>query len=1093
MRTLLRIPVLAATAAVLLVPSLAVSVPLAQASAVASAGGTSTVTLAASPKLGVSQVKIPSQLFGAEVKSAAVTAEVACSGSPKLTLSVTRPGGQSLGSGSTWNSSGGASCGAGTASLPVTRAVRQAAGNDWQTFTFKVAGPSGTKISSPKLRVTYAQRAAAPSSLAVSAGSLKDAPCAGASAPAVAPGTAATMQAGAYDSAGAPAATRFTYWLKGSPKKTSVTAAPALSGQTAKAAVPASFTKGLAGNAVVDWTASAVDASGASASSSSAVCSMAVAAGAEQGAPAITGGPSGDPVPGTQETWTVSAASASQPGATPTAVVWGLDDPPPVSDPPSDQVTPLASGATSAQVRVIVPSPGPHAFYAYVEYSDGSVSTTATSTFTAASDPLVSCPDFASALSSTGCVQADGTTPAASTAANTMISNGSGDKSGTADADGSGSSFPASELETAGWKPGGTVTIDGAALTLPQFGSSTSGRDNLLAAGQTIGMGGARGSSLVFLVAGTTTNTSAPAPSQIGEPVSPVLPQGSGVTGQDCDLYQASQAGTNCEPAPEGTIAYTGAPAQNYALEAPGWKKTTPSFAAVTLPGRATPGGLATDHTTGLYAVTVPLNPRAPVASVTLPDIGATVAAATGFDWPAIHIAGIAVANTATATPGSLAGTVANAAGPWTGAWASPPEAPRAPQAGTAYGNQTIRLVTQVSTGGIQVSAAGGASAGIAARLRLSDALADTGTAPLSIGAVTVAPQSSGAAVSSTPLPVTFNLAKSVTIPEGTDVYSDPVILPALTPGEHLAVSVYLTGSYPTLPTGTLCSACTEYAAASGSGDHTVNTDGSSFSGTGTANGTYSTIVTGIDVLAAATSPKPAVSVLGNGVIDGSASGSAAIPGAARVSDDLASSLALQPGGPAFGVVNGGVEANQVLGDADTGPGSSGGPAALSRLARDVLAEPGIGTVVIDQGDEDLIQGTSEQNLYINGLAELSRELTAWGITTIWATQSACYGYAPCTTSADNARSTINTDLLSQGMAPGEDCSSHAIAPCQYTADFATPVAQPDLTGYPDELTSGADAGDHVNLTPAGYAAETRTIPVIAGSTPLAADVPPSY
>ena len=1086
MRTWLRMPVLAATAAALLVPSLAVSVPAARASA--NPDGTVTMTIPAASKDGAYQVKVPSRLDGASVTSASVTSRVACSGSPKLTLWVSRPGGQPLGGG-IWHASRDVTCGSGTASFPVTGAVRQAAGNDWRTFTFKVSGPSGTKVSSPKLRVTYVQPAAVPSSPAVSAGSLKNAPCAGSPLPAISPGTAATMQAGAYDSAGAPVTTRFTYWVKGSPEKTSVTSAPARSGQTSKATIPASFTRGLARNAVVDWSASAVSPS---ASSPSAVCGMAVSAAAAQGAPVISGGPSSDPVPGTQETYTVTAAAAAQSGVTPAAVAWGLDNPPPASGPDSSQTVSIASGGTSAQVQVVVPSPGPHAFYAYVRYSDGSISDTATSAFTAGSDPAISCPDFASALTSTGCVQADGTTQATSTAANTMISNGSGDASGTADADGFGSSLPASQLQAAGWKPGGNVIVDGATFTLPQFGSSSSGNDNLLAAGQTIGMGGAQGSSLVFLAAGTDTDTSAPPPSQVKQPMSPVPAAGTPVTGQVCDRYQTSIAGTNCQPAPSGTITYTGASPQTYDLEAPDWQKMNASQSVVTLSQHSTSSGLAAGSP-GLYAVSVPLNPQAPVASVTLPDVGALARVATGVGWPAMHILGVAVANTTTSTPGNLPSSIANAAGPWTGGWASPPEAPRAPQAGTSYSNQTIRLVTQVSTGGTQVSASGGAAAGIAVRLRLSDALADVGTGPLNIGAVTVAPQSSGAAVSGTPVPATFDTSQSVTIPEGGDVYSDPVILPALTAGEQLTVSIDLTGSYPSLPTATYCSACTEYVSASGSGDQTANTDGSPFSGTGTATGDFSSILTGVDVLNAGTTPKPTVSVLGNGVIDGNASGSAAIHSADRVSDDLASSLRMQPGGPAFGVVNGGVEANQVLGDADTGTGSSGGPAALSRLARDVLAEPGIGTVVIGQGNEDLIHGTSEQDLYTNGLAELSRELTAWGITTIWTTQSACYGYAPCTTSVDNARSTINADLLSQGMPPGENCSANAVPPCQYTADFAKAVAQPDLTGYPDELTSGADAGDHVNLSPAGYTAQTRTIPVIAGSTPLAADVPPSY
>ena len=1137
MRGSVRIPVLAATSAALLVPSLAVSAASAsaaspgagaspassagtasapparrppsaparpgtgrQASEVAAAlrqarssgrpvplpGGTAadpdgsfTVTLAAVPARGLYQARVPSQLRGATVESASVTAGVACPGPARVTLSVTRPDGRPL-AGGAWSASRGVACGARGASLPVTGAMQRAAGDGWRTITFRLRTPSGTKASSPSLRVTYVRPPAVPSGLAVSSGSLKDAVCAGSSSPAVAPGMAVTMRAGVYDSAGSPASARFTYWVRGSARKMSATSSPVLSGGTAQAVIPASFTRGLTKGSVVDWTATAVSRPSSS-SSPSAVCAVVVNAAAVQGAPVISGGPSGDPVPGTQETWTVTAAAASQSGVTPTAVVWGLDAPPPVSGPPADQVISIAAGATSAQVHMVVPSSGPHAFYAYARYSDGSVSGTATSQFTAASDPAVSCPTFASALSGTGCVQADGVTPATSAAANQMIANGSGGTNGTADGDGSGNALPADALSAAGWTAGGTVTADGATFALPGFGTSASADDNLLAAGQTIGMpAGSQGTSLVFLAAATASDAKAPPPSGLGYVMSPEFPEGTSVAGQDCDVYQSGQ-GTGCVPAPEGTITYaagSGAPVQNYDLEVPDWRNAASQAAVVTLPQFASGSGTQSGAA-GLYAISVPLNPQAPVASVTLPDVGAVVQAAAGVPWSAVHIFGVAVANTTTATPGSLLGSVSpQAAGPWTGAWASPPEGSFAPQSGSSYGNQTIRLVTQASMGGTAV------------RLRLSDALAAEGTAPLSVGAVTVAQQSSGAAVSGTPVAVTFGGVASVTIPEGGDVYSDPVAFPA-TAGEELAVSIDLTGSYPSLPENTWCGTCTGYVSAPGSGNQTANTDGSQFSGTGTSSGHFSSVLTGVDVLTAGT---PTVAVLGDGVIDGHGPGTATpVAGAPEVNDDLASALALQAGGPKFGVVGAGIESGQVMTDAGPGTGTYGGPAALSRLARDVLAEPGVGTVIIGEGTEDLLRGATEQNLYTNGLAELSRELTAWGITTIWTTATACFGFDasgdPCSPSTDTSRTTLNSDLLAQGLSPGEACASTGIPPCRYTADFAAAVGD---TSTPQQLLPNADAGDHVNLTPAGYLAETQTIPVIAGQTPLAADVPPN-
>ena len=182
-----------------------------------------------------------------------------------------------------------------------------------------------------------------------------------------------------------------------------------------------------------------------------------------------------------------------------------------------------------------------------------------------------------------------------------------------------------------------------------------------------------------------------------------------------------------------------------------------------------------------------------------------------------------------------------------------------------------------------------------------------------------------------------------------------------------------------------------------------------------------------------------------------------------------------------------------MLTDSYTGTGTYGGPSALSRLARDVLAEPGVGTVIIDEGEEDLLHGATDDGLYFDGLQELERELNAWGITVIYGTISACYGYSPaadpCTSAVETTRVAVNTDLLGNGANPAAGCGitqiPPALPPCLFTADFSAATGN---TASPQQLASPADAGDHVNLTNAGYLAESGTIPVITGAdTPLAA------
>ncbi len=86
-----------------------------------------------------------------------------------------------------------------------------------------------------------------------------------------------------------------------------------------------------------------------------------------------------------------------------------------------------------------------------------------------------------------------------------------------ADADGSGNSLNATDLTgTAGWQSGKTVTIDGATITLPEFG--TGAYDNMLASGQTVTLPDSgvvnTGAAVVFLAFATGAQSrTPPAPS----------------------------------------------------------------------------------------------------------------------------------------------------------------------------------------------------------------------------------------------------------------------------------------------------------------------------------------------------------------------------------------------------------------------------------------------------------------------------------------------------------------------------------------------------------------------------------------------------
>lgn len=766
-----------------------------------------------------------------------------------------------------------------------------------------------------------------------------------------------------------------------------------------------------------------------------------------------------------------------------TEFVWGLDKAPSSSSPASAQVIHLSSGETTTKnpVPVNVPGPGPHAFYAYAVDAAGNDSawsgTDDPVTFSATADPHTVYSSFAGAL--------DAGLPFD----NTMISENGTDAAG-AEGDGNGDAFSEAELQDAGWKPGGTVTVDGAQFTLPHFGAGEP--DNILAANQTIDLpSGSQGTSLVFLATSTNGDAAAPDAAALegdeedaGSPLAtaaPYVPGGSAVTGFQCDTAGTGEG--DCE-LPTGAVTYAGGVQESYGLTVPNWVSGPAGPAAMATPDRLSPTGVLTGQEAKIYAFAVPLNPQEPVASVTLPDVGSVLSAG-GIGFPALHIFGIAVANTTTATPGSSTALASGQS--WTGAWASPTEGAFAPLTGSAFSDQTFRITMQASAGGSAV------------RLRLSDDLgwlAGSSGEPLNIGDVTVAPQGDGAATG-TPVQAKFGGSVPVVIPEGGDVYSDPVDMP-VTPGEYLTVSIYVSNTVPYLVQHSLCSACTEYIAAAGSADEAWNTDGTPFSGTGTEEGNFSDILTGVDVETFGT---PTVAVLGDGLIDGL--GANTTPSQETgVSGYLASELqtAAGPGNqPSFGVIGEGIESNQVLTDTDVTTGT-GGPSAMSRLAQDILADPGVGTVIVNEGLEDLLQsgGTqaAETSLMNDGYTELYNLLSEWGITVIFATMTPCSGYI-------GSSSQTPQDACTTGTAPSVESDRFYVnysdlwadwggnvpipgAPAIATAvDFDSAVSASPYDGgngntldSPVEALASADnSGDNVNLSNAGYKAVTETIP----------------
>lgn len=1089
------------------------------------------------------QMSVPSAIWGGYIDSAVINAQEAytasCSASAPVTLSRTG----AINSGTDWGNKPGVvsdvvtpTVGPGPADscntefdtnssdwkgvgFTATSLIAAAAKGDWTNFTFRLweNGDSNDVDwkrfgKNPYLQVTYEQRPNQPSGLQIStSGAGSD--CTASPFPWVGKlssgGT--TMSAVVSSKTGDQLEGIFQYqkgtgsgstWTTVDSTSTAIT-----SGKKAMAVIPASFTNGQPDGTEVTWRVEAYNGAPSPApaySPWSALCHF-YADPSDPPAPTVTAGFTTDPAAGAQVSFTIKSNDPSTDPAS--EFVWELDKAPSSSSPSSAQVIGLTSGQTSATVKVKVPGPGPHALYAYARDAAGNDSDWSgpsdPASFSATADPDVTYPSFADALA------------AGLPFDNTMISTSASVSGSNVDGDGNGNSISEAELKAAGWQPGGTVTIDGAQFTLPGFGAGST--DNILAANQTIDLpSGSQGTSLVFLATSSNGDAASPDAGTLEQDqgnaqsagatlvtAAPYIPDGSAVTGYECDTAGTGEG--DCA-LPTGAVTYASGVQQSYGLTVPNWVSGPTPSAAMVLPDRLSPTTVLTGQQSKIYAFAVPLDPGVPVTSVTLPDIGQILSAG-GISYPALHIFGIAVAGTTTATPGS---TVPLDPGQtWTGAWASPTEGAYAPQAGSTFSNQTFRIALQASAGGS------------ALRLRLSDDLgwlAGASGKPLDIGAVTVAGEGTGPSVTGTVTQATFGAGNSdtVTIPEGGDAYTNPVPI-TVTPGESLTVSVYLangsSGAHPAvkyLVQHSMCSACTEYVAPAGTGNQTANTDGTPFTGTGTVEGQFTDILTGVDVQ---TSGTPTVPVLGDGLTDPLGADTTAPLQGARVSDDLASGLQSAAGAgnqPAFGVIGEGIQSNQILTDTDTSATGTGGPSALTRLARDILADPGVGTVVVDEGLEDLLQaGNSpdiETSLIDNGYSELASLLNEWGITVIFATMTPCSGYAgsgsqtpedACTTgtapTVETSRFDINYSYLMAewgNVIPFPGLPAGIVAVDFDSAVSASPYSGGNTADNPvDALAPADNAGDHVNLTSAGYAAVTAAIPL----SDLVPAAPPGY
>jgi hypothetical protein len=975
----------------------------------------------------------------------------------------------------------------------VTKAVSDAANSSppSSSVTFVLtednqdsSGDSFKKFTNnPSLQIQYNFTPNQPTDLKVGDNSANLQDCSG--TPRVGASTGGVVLAASFsDKDGDSLNETFRYWIpsKGQSSSSGYSNLPTTGGT---ATIPRTVYSGLGNGTDIDFYAYAEDPAGLTSPVSGTCVFQAYPTSAV--GPGIMQDFTGDPAMGATANFTISPPS----GCTATDFRWSLDQVPPVGG-----GTKVTTNNSAVTVGIIVPSPGAHELYAYADCSNNpNGSDTSGSKFTGAGDQAVSCSSWAAALANTCSVTNEHFD-------NTMMSGNDG-SCGSTVGDGSGHQFDFTQLTKQGWSPNGTLTVDGASFTLPRYGGCAT--DNILAANQTISMSG-QGSALVFLATSSYAQTQVPA-NGTGDPgapyvnsvlTAPPVPEGIAVTGDGCSGLTAFDGTTSgCTPA-EGTITYTDGSTAPYWLTVPDWWNGPADLAAVTVADADNSSGGQQAVTPKVFAFAVPLNPGKQVASVTLPDVGDTTTA-TGLTQPlsALHVFGMSVRNTTTATPvqpgaACLPGCATPTGQAWTAAFESPIE--------TGWGASSVSSTTYRVAASPNISAAQGDSV----RIRLSDPgfLSGDTDGPIMIGDATIAPQYYQAGAGVAPQKLTFGGLGCVVIPAGGDAYSDPVPLNfAMTAGQNLLVSLYIAngsgqtcGSQAALPAFNYTPGLASPSGASqwtASGDHAGDTVGTAYPN---SSWTWSaSFLTSVDVTTSATTIQglpspgaPTVVVAGNNVTDvfGSNTKLAGDIGAPsfRIAGQLATAIPpgqTTPTGAGFGVVDAGIESNQM--QADSTP--TGGVSLLARIDHDVLAEPDVGTVIIDEGLQDVLHGASSDAV-TSAYGQAYNILYGFGVAVVFATLTPCAGYLGTGSPADACPAGGTIDLARQdgvNIWIGNNAAQTAVQPYRFEADFAqqveTACASPN-SAY-QCLVGTYDTGDHINLTggaTGGYAQAATAI-----------------
>lgn len=393
---------------------------------------------------------------------------------------------------------------------------------------------------------------------------------------------------------------------------------------------------------------------------------------------------------------------------------------------------------------------------------------------------------------------------------------------------------------------------------------------------------------------------------------------------------------------------------------------------------------------------------------------------------------------------GALPGAAQSTGKRWVSAWANGVQTFLKGEGGsyTAFHDQTVRMFVHPTIGGEAV------------RIRLT-AAGSYSSILLDAASVAVRGQENSMKPG-TLKPLTFHGEKSVLIPGGSTVWSDPIAMP-VEAFHDLVVSIHIP-EFDANETGHLRSMATSFILG---GDQTSAETMPASPLPKKVESTY--FLQGIDVLS--DEHAYAIVAFGDSITDGFKSTWGENH---RWPDYFATRLAAaQPSITTgkFAVLNAGISGNRLLHEFN-------GPNALSRLNRDVLEQAGVRLVILTEGINDINmnannpKGIASQIATTAQMFEAYRQIAdrvhSWGMRFVLCTLTPTKGFSGYDEQTERDRKTVNQWIRTSKFADG-------------VIDFDAALRDP---ADPARLLPAYDSGDHIHPSDAGYEVMAKTIDI---------------